>query len=183
MGNSYKLGMQEIIGLEFAMREVFKPVQELIAESAYWTDSDSLVDTVEYKSRDGFIANKHNCGGLQIRIVVPKCEEYDWSFLNFGECDDCKPGDNGQCGYNGQECLSESEGHLDAALRIWFKFEGIEGDELKFMLYVGGGNGDAPYFRSHAETDIFEAEFTCKSVAGLKRAASKHIKALLERLS
>ncbi len=188
MKDSYKLGMSEVVGLEAAMRSAFEAVQTFVSEAAYWTDADELVQTVEYKSRDGFIANKSNCGGLQIRTVVPKCEEYNFSFLNFGECDECgnaklHPKNDHQCGYEGRECSLDSEGYNDAALRIWFKFEGIEDGELKFMLYAGGGNGDAPYFRTAHETDIFEAEFSAKTVSGVKRAALKHMKALIKKMS
>lgn len=186
MGQSYKLGMDEVVGLEMYMRAVFAPISEHITNLAYWTTEDKLVDTVEYKSRDGFFANKDNCGGLEIRIVVPKCEEYDFDFLKFGECDECGKSEytegDGQCGYEGVECASQNEGHLDAALRIWFKFEGLEDGTLKFYLYAGGGNGDAPYFRTKAEADLFEASFEAKSLAGIKRAAAPHIKALLKVL-
>lgn len=183
---SYKIGMKEVEGLEAAIRLAFKPVENLIRDKAYW--SSDFLRQVEYKSRDGFIPHSHNCGGLEIGLVVPKCEEYEFNFLEFGECEDCGdaekyPEGDHQCGYEGIECASDSDGHLDAYLKIWFKFEGINEDgELEFYINACGGNGDAPYFRVQHLSDIFEASFTCKSVAGLNRAASKHIKALVKVL-
>jgi hypothetical protein len=170
---SYKIGVDEIEGLKAAMIEVMKPVQASIKRRTYWSDVE--LEEAEYKSRDGFIPHSHNCGGIQLDEVIPKCEESNFDFLEFGECDD------EECNHE-QECGYESEGHLDAKLRIWLKFEGYDEEtgELSFWLYCGGGNGDAPYFRTQYETDIFEASFTCKSVAGLKRAAAKHVNALLK---
>lgn len=186
--NSHKIGMEEIVGLEMAMRDAFKPIETLIRDLAYWeSENKHLVDTAEYKRRDGFIPHGDNFGGLQIRMIVPKCEQGCFDILEFGECNQCGdateyPKGDHQCGYEGIECSLQSDGYLDAGLRIWFKFEGIEDGTLKFYLYAGGGGGDAPYFRTKAEADLFEASFECKSVAGVKRAATKHIKALLKVL-
>lgn len=176
--DSYKIGINEIEGLKDAMTQVLKPIQDHIDSEVYW--GPYKFEESEYKSRDGFIPYSSNYGGLELTVYIPKCESYDFPYVEFGECDEC----NGetQCGYHGQECASEGEGHLDAKLRIWLKFEGYneETGELSFYLYVGGGNGDAPYFRSKYETDIFEAEFSAKSIKGISRAASKHVKALLK---
>lgn len=183
MGGSYKLGMNEVEGLREAIAESFKPVRDALREKVYWGDQLKF-ENVEYKSRDGFIPYSHNCGGLAIDLIIPKCEEYSFGFIEFGECDGCSD-DNESCTgddskypeYSGQ-CRYESEGYLDARLRIWFKFEGINEDgELEFYLNASGGNYDAPYFRSIPT--VFEASFTCKSVKGLKRAAAKHVKALV----
>lgn len=191
MGDSYKLGMNEVVGLRQAMLEVFQPVATHLNELDNWSGDDWFkIEDVEYKSRDGFIAHSHNCGGLELRAVVPKCGEYEFDFLEFGECDECgtpelglnKHGEPAQCGYEGQECAHISDGHLDAQLRVWFKFEGLEDGTLKFYICAGGGNGDAPYFRTKYESDLFEASFEAKSIQGIKRAASKHVKALLKVL-
>jgi hypothetical protein len=165
--NSYRIGVQEIEGLEAAMREAFKPIQDLLSEKIYW--SKVWPQNVEYKSRDGFIVNSHNCGGLRVFEVVPKCEEHDWNCLEFGESEVDEQGE-----YDDTDC--------DAALNIFFKFEGYDEDTgaLSFYLNFSGGNKDAPYFRDIPT--IFEREWTCKSVAGLKRASNKHIKALVEVL-
>lgn len=190
MGNSYKLGMNEVVGLKQAMAETLKPVVDSIVDKVYWTSAEHIVKDAEYKSRDGFIANSDNRGGIMIDLVIPSCERYDFGYLEFGECDGC----NKDCTvcrgsiddpkneeYSGGECGSEVEGHLDARLRIWFKFEGINDDgELEFYINGCGGNGDAPYFRIKNLPDFFEASFACKSVAGIKRAAAKHIKKLLK---
>lgn len=172
---AYKIGMNEIKGLEKAMRDVIDPIRAALVDKMYWNE-DLKFEQVEYVSRDGFWAHDDNFGGLQIQTVIPKCEEYNFDFIDFGECDCAENG----CTDDG--CLSEQDGHLDAALRIWFKFEGLneKTGELSFYIYAGGGNGDAPYFRTKYEHDIFEASFTTKSLAGIKRAASKHVKALLK---
>lgn len=178
-GNSYKVGIDEIVGLKKEMTKLIKPIQDAVHDKAYWA-RETTFESSEYKSRDGFIPHSHNCGGLDLTIIVPKCEEYDFGFLEFGEWDGthyCDEKDKANC-----ECPYDQDGEYDAKLRIWFKFEGYDQDtgELEFYLYMGGGNGDAPYFRTKYEQDIFEASFTCKSINGLKRAASKHIKALLK---
>lgn len=184
MGQSYKCGMNEVVGLRAALVETFKPVQALLKDKIYWNDCE--FKDAEYLRRDGFIPYSHNCGGLILDVIVPKCEEYSFGCMEFGECEDCGnaelyPEGDHQCGYRGQECAYEAEGHLDARLRIWLKFKGINEDgELEFYINASGGNDDAPYFRNLP--DLFEASFTAKSVAGVKRAASKHIKALLEVL-
>lgn len=184
MNGSYKLGMNEVVGLREAMAKALQPIREILRDKAYWDESLDFEDA-EYKSRSGFIANKDNCGGLMLCLQVPDCEQYDFSFLEFGECDECAQNTEGkECGANGEYCSSSDEGYLNAYLRIWFKFEGInEAGELEFYINACGGNGDAPYFRVEHLADLFEASFTCRSVAGLQRAASKHIKALLKILN
>ncbi len=178
--NSYKVGMNEVQGLKAAMLSAMKPVVELIQGKAYWTDKNNLLNEAEYTSRDGFIAHSHNCGGIQLDLIVPKCEEYEFSFLDFGECDDseceCRdPNGSGECGY-------DTEGHLDAFLRVWLKFEGVnpDNDKLQFYITVHGGNGDAPYFRTKYSNDYFEASFEVASVAEFKKIAPKHLNKVLK---
>lgn len=174
-----KVGVNEIQGLKNEMMKLMKPIQKQLKESIYWSGVD--LEESEYKSRDGFIPHSGNCGGIEISEIIPECEKYDFGFLEFGEWDgthwDCKDRDACDCSYL-------NDGELDAKLRIWFKFEGYDSEtgELKFWLYMGGGNGDAPYFRTKYENDIFEASFSCKSVKGLNRAASKHIKKLVKMI-
>lgn len=167
-GDSYKVGMNEVIGLEAAMRETIKPVLDTIKNRLYWNESLDF-EPVEYKSRDGFIPHSHNLGGLQLWTVIPKCEEYNFSFLTFGDYDS-------DYDYDGDS------DHLDAGLRIWFKLDSVDNDTLNFYLVMAGGNGDAPYFRTKYEETYFEAEFSCKSVNGVKKAANKHIKALIKKV-
>lgn len=181
--DSYKIGLDEVVGLKKEMLKIFKPVEEAIKDEAYWARDGQIMEESEYKSRDGFIPYSHNCGGLEINLVIPKCEEYSFGYLEFGEWDGehyCDGKDTNNC-----ECPYDQDGEYDAKLRVWFKFEGYDQEtgELEFYLYLGGGNGDAPYFRTKAEVTVFEASFSCKSVKGLKRAASKHIKALLKVIS
>ncbi len=178
MNNSYKLGLDEVEGLETAMRRAFEPIKKILANKIYWRDTFD-VDTVAYKSCDGFIPHSHNCGGLQIHEIIPECERYEFDFLDFGEWNgehslDCK-------NHNECDCSLPVDGEFDAALRIWFKFEGLDDDDkLNFYLVVSGGNNDAPYFRTKYENTYFKAEFSCSSVNGLQRAASKHIKAIVD---
>jgi hypothetical protein len=176
--NSYKIGIDEIVGLSSAMREVFKPIQSALKEKMYWSDVEVL--PTEYKSRDGFIPYSHNCGGIEISEIIPECESYDFQFLEFGEWDGthyCDGKDTENC-----DCPFSQDGEYDALLRILFKFEGIDEEtkKLKFYLNVCGGNNDAPYYRLKYLPDIFEAEFTASSVAGIKRAASKHVQKILK---
>ncbi len=175
---SYKLGINEVQGLKKAMIKQMSVVQEHLKENCYWSDVQ-LIDS-EYLGRSGFIPHTHNCGGIEICEVIPKCCEYDFSFLEFGEHDaDCAIiNGNSECN------CGEADGLLDASLRVWFKFEGLDAaGNLKFYLYAGGGNNDAPYFRTEYSADIFEAEFTCRSVGALPETAKKHFKALLKKLS
>lgn len=185
---SYKTGINEVKGLAKALETLLKPIQKHLKEHSYW--NDCAIEHTEYLRRDGFIPHSHNCGGQQIYLVIPKCESYEFDFLEFGECDVCgtaecvnEAGEPIQCGYEGQECASESDGHLDAALRIWLKFEGFDDKgKMQFFLYAGGGNGDAPYFRTHAEVDLFESSFTAKNLTELKTKGRKHIQKLLKKL-
>lgn len=180
-----KVGLNEIQGLKPAMLRAVKPIQAWLKESIYWDLCEPAES--EYNSRDGFIPHSHNCGGLEFSVIIPSCERYEFDFLEFGECDECgkdtKAGDPLQCGYQGQECDSESEGHLDAKLRIWFKFEGLEDGTMTFWLYAGGGNGDAPYFRTQYETDLFEASFTAKTLTEFKIQAARAVKRMIKELS
>lgn len=171
--HSYKIGLDEIQDLKSTMLDLMKPVKSALKDKIYWSEVD--LNEAEYKSRDGFIPHSHNCGGIQIHEVIPKCEEYDFGYLEFGECDtpdECQ-----------DECLCEAEGHLDAALKIFFKFEGYDPKtgELSFYLILHGGNDDAPYFRK--SQDIYEAEFTARSLDDLRRQASKPIGDLIRLIN
>jgi hypothetical protein len=170
MNGSYKLGMDEVMGLRSAMIKAFQPVLDVINDKVYW--GPVKFEDAEYKSRDGFRANSSNCGGIVIDLIIPKCEECEFDYLEFGEYD---------CGEfcSESECTCDQDGGLDARLRIWFKFEGLEDGTLNFYINACGGNGDAPYFRIGNLSDIFEATFTAKSIEGISRAASKHVKKLL----
>ncbi len=176
---SHKIGINEVVGLKQAITEVMKPIQQALKDKVYW--NDCKLEELEYKSRDGFIPYSHNCGGLELAVIVPKCEEYDFGFLTFGEWDGehyCDGTDKDNC-----ECMYDQDGEYDAYLRIILKFEGIEDGKLKFYLSMHGGNGDAPYFRTKYSEDYFEADFECSSIEGLKRASSKHVKALIKILT
>lgn len=181
MNRSYKLGMNEVVGLREAMIKAFKPIVDALQEKTYWHENLKSEDA-EYTSRDGFIANSDNRGGLIIDLVLPSCERMSFDHLvEFGECDGC----NDDCSActsqpnSSGECMAEVENYLDARLRIWFKFEGVTDDgKLQFYINACGGNGDAPYFRIENLTDLFEASFTASSLEGIQRASAKHINKL-----
>lgn len=178
-----KVTIDKVEGLAKVLEGLMAPVRDHLAEHVYW--NDLKVTPSEYQSRDGFIPYASNCGGFELEFVVPKCEEHNFQFLDFGQCEDCGSEAHGgeMCGYGGQECCSECEGHLNAKLRVWLKFEGQDaGGTLRFYLYAGGGNGDAPYFRTEHEATLFEREFTAKTLAGVRRQGTAAVRALLEVL-
>src|ERR1700676_543528 len=128
-----KVGLNEVVGLKDAMYRIVTPIVDHLKTGMYWDDNLGF-EASEYKSRDGFLAHSHNCGGLELCTIIPKCEEYDFGFLEFGECDtpdDCI-----------DSCVCSDEGHLDAKLRGWLKFEGIEEGIMSFYLVLRGGNGE-----------------------------------------
>jgi hypothetical protein len=175
---TFKIGMNEVVGLRDVLLKAMQPVQEHIKSKVYWNDCE--LTEAEYIGRDGFIPHSDNLGGIQLHLVIPSVERYEFDFLSFGECDEC--GET-QCGYEGQECASESEGHLDASLRVWLKFEELDSDgTMKFWLYCGGGNRDAPYFRTKYEADIFECSFEAKTLKQVEIRAAKAVKQLLARI-
>ncbi len=184
-----KTGINEVEGLKEVLLKSMAPMLAFVKDKTYWNDDLELSES-EYKSRDGFIPYRENCGGIELTCIIPKCEEYDWSFLEFGECDQCGTPDLGldrhglpkQCGYNGDSCGCESDGHLDAKFRVWLKFEGLDDGVMSFYLYCGGGNGDAPYFRVKAETTVFEESFQGKTLKQVQAQAVKAVKKLLKQL-
>lgn len=178
-----KVTIDEVEGLAKVLEALMTPVRDQLAKHVYW--NDLKVTPSEYQSRDGFIPYASNCGGFQLEFIVPKCEEYNFGFLDFGQCEDCGSEAHGgeMCGYKGQECGLEGDGHLDAKLRVWLKFEGQDPDgTLRFYLYAGGGNGDAPYFRTEHEITLFEREFTAKTLSGVRYRGAAAVRALLEVL-
>lgn len=172
-----KVGMNEIEGLKEVMTDLMLPVQKAVKEHVYW--NDCALEEAEYKGCDGFIPHSHNCGGIQLNVVVPKCEEYDFSFLEFGEIEDSEVEGMTEEEREEYENSMDNEGHLDASLEIWLKFEGLNEStgELKFYLVLSGGNHDAPYFRNTPV--IFETEFSAKTLAGVKLFGERKIKKLL----
>lgn len=169
--DSYKIGMDEIEGMEKVLRTALEPVRQDFASCVYWGDVE--IESTEYKSRDGFIPHSNNCGGVSIELIIPKCEELDWGFLEFGECDGSCPPD--------EYCSCDNEGHLSAKVRVWLKYEGVDGDgNHAFYLYMGGGNGDAPYFRTKDEKTIFERSFVANDLQALEREAKVAVSELLK---
>jgi hypothetical protein len=166
-----KVGINEVVGLKDAMARVVVPIVDHLKQGIYWDDGLGFEES-EYRSRDGFMAYSHNCGGLELCTIIPKCEEYDFGFLEFGECDtpdDCV--DNCVC--------SSDEGHLDAKLRVWLKFEGISDGVMSFYLVLSGGNGDAPYFREKYSATYFEESFEAKSLLEFETNARGAISRLI----
>ncbi len=182
-----KIGLNEVVGLSSALRYAMAPLVDLIASKTHWTDASTLLDEVEYTSRDGFWAHSHNCGGLSIDVTIPECEKDEWDFLEFGECDECgkesdTKGNALQCGYEGQECALANEGHLSAHLRIWLKFEGFEGGSngmMQFYLVASGGNNDAPYFREKHMPTLFETSFRARTLQSAERQALAAVRKMI----
>jgi hypothetical protein len=161
-----KVGVNEVEGLLAAMKKVMEPVQSALQENIYWSDVE--MTEAEYTGRDGFIPYSDNCGGVIISEVIPECESLNFDFLEFGES---------------EEEDEENDGQLDAALRIWLKFEGFDGGVMKFYLVMSGGNQDAPYFRLKYQPVIFETDFTAKSISGFKLRAAAAISSLIDFLN
>lgn len=168
-----KIGLNEVKGLEEVLRELVASIEAHLKDNIYW--NECKFDQAEYQSRDGFIAHSHNHGGLELGVVIPKCEEYDFEFLEFGECD------SDECDHD-HSCDYEDEGHLDAYLRIFFKFEGFceTTGKMKFYLELSGGNGDAPYFRTKYLADIFSIEFEAKDFKELRTKGKIVVNKLLK---
>ena len=172
-----KITVEHVPGIIEAMRESLVPLVEHIKKNMYWDDDFGPEDT-EYKSRDGFIPYASNCGGVALSTIIPKCEEYNFSWLEFGECDDeecnCKKEDS-----NG-ECLGYVDGSQDSYFKLWVKFEGIKAGKLQFYINLSGGNGDAPYFRNKYLPDLYENSFACKTVGEFKRKMKSEVKKLIK---
>lgn len=186
MKNSYKLGLDEVKGLKEVMISIFLPVKEAIQDNVYWNTIE--LDELEYKSRDGFSAYSSNCGGLKISEIIPKCEEYEFDYLEFGEVDasdiegyaEAKTDEDREALWDAEYEILSSEGYIDALLRIIFKFEGFDDNgNMIFYINLCGGNSDAPYFRLKNMPDLFEAEFKAKTLEAVKTKAKPHIAKLL----
>lgn len=173
LSSSPKLTIDQVPGLAEALEAALEPIASALREHAYWNEQ-LKPEATEYRSRDGFIPYNHNCGGAELRLHVPKCESDSFNHLTFGECDDL------ECDHE-QSCSYEDEGYLDAYMRIWLKFEGLDAQgRMEFYLVMEGGNNDAPYFRSKYLPTLFEASFSCRTLAGFKRAAAPALRALLK---
>lgn len=173
MNGSYKLGLDEVEGLNDALSEALNPLTEALNKLCYWTTIEP--EKTEYKRRDGFIPHAHNCGGLLLFVIVPKCEEYDFSFLDFNEYESiCEDGRCGEC-----DCCNPE--HLALAFRVWLKFEGLDDGTMSFYLYASQ-NDEAPYFRNNYETDLFEKEFESQSLEETKLKASHAVRELMKTL-
>mgnify|MGYP001613225003 CR=1 FL=1 len=166
-----KVGIDEVVGLKDILKDLIIPVVDRLKQDVYW--DDLILYESEYKVRDGFIPYSHNCGGVEIGLMIPECESYEFPYLEFGECE------NEECNTETHEyCSCDDENHLSAHLRIWFKFEGInEVGDMEFYLVMSGGNNDAPYFRENYQPILFEKSFNAST---LKQVRSKGIKAIKE---
>lgn len=166
--------IDEIKGLESTMLELVKKAAKPLKDKLYWIDDlDSRVEISEHRSRDGFIPYSNNKGGAELSLILPYSGQYEFDFIEFGEHDS-------NCLLNtlDSDCTcGEQDGLLDAKLRIWLKYEGLDDMTKKpsFWFYIGGGNSDAPYFRPASENTIFETELTATSIPELKRKMNKLI--------
>lgn len=177
---TYKIGMNEVERLEASIRTCLEPLKLVLEDKVYW---DHIVfQKAEYLSRDGFIPHSHNCGGLQFNVTIPKCEQYNFGKIEFGEItdDDLKDYQSDEERQKLEQSY-EDEGHLDAHLSIWFKFEGFNNNgEMKFYLVASAGNNDAPYFRTIPT--IFESEFTVKTLKQLEFRGLQAVKKLIKEV-
>lgn len=174
--NSYKIGLDEVEGLKDAMNRALHPIVDSLQDRVYWSSVAPI--EAEYKSRDGFLAHSHNCGGLIIQEIIPECESRLFSFLEFGEWDGthyCSNPDIGDC-----ECCLAQDNEYDASLCIWFKFEGFNNGMMQFYLVVSGGHNDAPYYREQYMPTLFESSFEAKTIKEFERKAKSHINKLLK---
>ncbi len=51
---------------------------------------------------------------------------------------------------------------------------------MKFYINVSGGNNDAPYFRVNHMPDLFEAQFTCKTLKQIGMKSKPYVKRILK---
>ena len=167
--HTYKIGMNEVEGLRDSILKAIEPMVEVLSDSMCF--GDQSIEDAEYTRRDGFIPHSHNHGGIQMHVHLPKCQEYDFSWIEFDEYEtNCEEGNCGEC----DVCCDE--GHFDAFVKFWFKFEGIDEDgNMQFYINLSGGAQDAPYFRT--VPTLAETEFTAKT---LKQVETKGRQAVLK---
>ena len=171
-GNSYKIGLHEVIGLKNAMTEVMQPLAEALNDAESWSgDGWFHLSEAEYKSRDGFIAHSHNCGGIMIEAIIPKCGEMDFSKLEFPEYSEREIGMTDD-EYDRMRDSEDGEGYNDIHLRIWLKFEGFTRQgAMQFYLVADNDCNDAPYFRHRNSTTVFETSFNAMNFDTFKAKA------------
>lgn len=178
---TYKIGMNEVQGLEASILKCLEPLKTVLKSKMYWIDNVTF-ERAEYESRSGFIPHAHNKGGLQFNAQIPECESSNFSAIEFGEMtdDDYEGCETEEQRDERRESYS-SEGHLDAYLSIWFKFEGFDSNgDMMFYLVASGGNEDAPYFRTIPT--LFEVEFKCKTLKQLERVGQQKVKSMIKKI-
>lgn len=173
-----KVGLNEVEGLKAVLKNLVRPLQKSLGHPIYWDEAVSFAEN-EYNSRDGFRAHSHNCGGYELKILLPSCERYSFPFVAFEECEDsecnCKLEDGDG------SCPEEADGGLDSILRIWLKFEGInENGVMSFYFYMGGGNADVPYFRSGREATIFGESFQATDLKQVRKTGGRIVRKMLK---
>ena len=184
-GNSYKIGMDEVMGLENMLNQVVKPLQDILLKKVYWMNEVNF-NKREYKSRDGFSAYSHNCGGIEFREVIPECEASSFNFLEFGEVDSDDIDGYSSMSDEEKEIARDKEvddsiGYFDSALLIGISFEGFnKKGQLQFYIYLSGGNGDAPYFRTKSLTDIFDASISAYTMVDAQKKLTLQINKILK---
>lgn len=180
-GNSYKVGMNEVIGLKEAMTAVMLPLQAALRDAQSWSSNADWfeMNEAEYKSRDGFIPHGHNLGGIQINQVIPECGQSDFHNLDYPEY---KPTSDDMTEEQ-QEIERQTEageGYLDCHLRIWLKLEAVDllsdGSYIMKFYLIASNCTEAPYFRHKAARDLFECEFQTCSLEAFKRKATAAVK-------
>lgn len=180
-GNSYKIGMNEVVGLRDAMIKALKPLQVALQDAQSWGSAEDWfpMDDAEYKSRDGFIPHSHNLGGIQINQVIPECGQCDFTKLDFPEYSPSSD-DLTEAEQDAERESESGDGLLDSHLRIWLKLEAVDqlsdGNCLMKFYLVASTCDEAPYFRHRTSRDLFESEFQASSIEAFKRKAAANVK-------
>lgn len=182
-GDSYKIGLDEVVGLKLVLTSLMKPLQAALNEQQSWGSHDWFqITEAEYKSRDGFIPYNSNCGGLMIESVVPDWGQYDFQCLAWPEFTPSSESLTEE--EQDEERQSDSDGgQLDSYLRIFLKFEGFNEKTGAIQFYLNASTCDeAPYFRLKYSKDLFESSFEAKTLVELHTKGKKHIAKLIKRL-
>ena len=179
-GNSYKIGLHEVVGLKAAMTRVMQPLLVALNDAESWCgDGWFKLSEAEYKSRDGFIPHTHNCGGLMIESVLPECGQSDFPSLNWPEYTPSEDGMTDDQQDEERQSYADN-GYLDCHLRIWLKFEGFDNrGNMQFYL-VASSCDEAPYFRHRNAVNHFEASFTAATLSSFERKAAVQIRKLVK---
>lgn len=138
----------------------------------------SNIDELEYKSRDGFIAYNHNCGGLDL-ITIHYMIDIQYEGLGTSQDEKIEKLINEKLNMVKRENFENSEVFEQAQDDIFCSVYDAIGLRIRIM-YQGNGvlkiytevDFDAPYFRFRDQaSQTYEIKF--KTIAGLKTQLKK----------